>query len=65
MDETAVRRGLVYERQSPEGLVWRRDKSSGKVRMRLFVLFFIAFFLYETIGVIVFGFPSLHDMSGK
>lgn len=33
--------------------------------MRLFVIFFTAFFVYETIGVIVFGLPSLHAMLGK
>jgi len=33
--------------------------------MKLFVLLFVAFFLYETIGVIAFGFPSFHTMLGK
>jgi hypothetical protein len=33
--------------------------------MRLFVVFFIALFLYETIGVIALGLPSLHTMWGK
>jgi hypothetical protein len=34
-------------------------------QMRLFVFFFTACFLYETIGVIVFGLPGLHTLLGK
>jgi hypothetical protein len=33
--------------------------------MRLFVFLFSAFFLYETIGVIALGLPSVHAMLGK
>jgi len=33
--------------------------------MKLFVLSFVALFLYETIGVIAFGLPSLHSLLGK
>lgn len=33
--------------------------------MKLFVIFFTTLFLYETIGVIAFGLPSLHAMLGK
>jgi len=33
--------------------------------MRLFVFFFITLFVYETIGAIAFGLPSLHTLLGK
>jgi hypothetical protein len=33
--------------------------------MKLFVVLFTAFFIYETIGVIAFGLPSVHAMLGK
>jgi hypothetical protein len=33
--------------------------------MKLFLACFIALFLYETIGVIAFGLPSLHTLLGK
>jgi hypothetical protein len=33
--------------------------------MKLFLTCFITIFLYETIGVIMFGLPSLHSLLGK
>jgi hypothetical protein len=33
--------------------------------MRLFLICIVALFLYETIGVIAFGAPSLHTLLGK
>jgi hypothetical protein len=33
--------------------------------MKLFITCFVVLFVYETVGVIMFGLPSLHTMLGK
>ena len=63
--DQSVTEEVITTEEHQRGSAAATKLGAWKCQMRLFVFLFIAVFLYETIGVIAFGVPSLHTLLGK